>query len=156
MLSFKSLLDYNEELNLKYYDINKIKVALIGNPNVGKSTIFNALTKLHQHTGNWPGKTVDFAIGKYEYDNVEVALVDLPGTYSLNAHSFEEQVSNDYITKENLDLVVIVCDATSLERNLNLVLQILSKPIKAIVCLNLIDEAKKKQILIDINTLETL
>lgn len=129
-------------------------IALAGNPNVGKSTVFNALTGMHQHTGNWPGKTVSGAEGAYTYKGEEYILVDVPGAYSLMAHSKEEEVARDFICFGGADAVVVVTDATCLERNLNLVLQILETTQKAVVCVNLMDEAKKKQIRVDLKALE--
>lgn len=128
-------------------------IALAGNPNVGKSTVFNALTGLNQHTGNWPGKTVTSAQGKYSYHNINYILVDLPGTYSLMAHSTEEEVARDFICFGKPDVTVVVCDATCLERNLNLVLQVIEITPRIIVCVNLLDEAKKKKIRIDLEKL---
>lgn len=127
----------------------EIIVGLAGNPNVGKSTVFNALTGMRQHTGNWPGKTVESAIGEYEYSERIVKMYDLPGTYSLIVHSKEEEVTREFICKEKYDVIAIVCDAVCLERNLNLVLQVLDITKNVIVCVNLIDEAKKKKISID-------
>ncbi len=124
-------------------------VALAGNPNVGKSTVFNGLTGMHQHTGNWSGKTVTGAVGQYLYRQTKYRLVDIPGTYSLMAHSAEEEVARDFICFGGPDVTVVVCDATCLERNLNLVLQIAEVCQKMVVCVNLIDEAKKKKIRID-------
>lgn len=121
-------------------------VALAGNPNTGKSTVFNALTGLRQHTGNWPGKTVTQARGNYSFGQRKVTLVDLPGTYSLLANSPEEQVARDFICFAEPDATVIVVDATCLERNLNLVLQVTEITAKAILCLNLMDEAKRKRL----------
>lgn len=133
-----------------------IVVALAGNPNTGKSTVFNNLTGLNQHTGNWPGKTVTNAQGKYTYKNEKYILVDLPGTYSLLANSVEEQVARDFICFGNPHATVVVTDATCLERNLNLVLQIMEITNKVVVCVNLLDEAKRKKISVDINKLEEL
>ncbi|SHI07172.1 FeoB small GTPase domain-containing protein [Desulfosporosinus lacus] len=133
---------------------NQFTVALAGNPNVGKSTIFNALTGLHQHTGNWPGKTVDNAQGIYEHQKKSFLIVDLPGTYSLLAHTVEEQIARDYLCFANPDVTVVVLDATCLERNLNLALQVFEITSKVIVCLNLMDEATKKDLVIDVPSLE--
>ncbi|HWQ43568.1 MAG TPA: FeoB small GTPase domain-containing protein [Desulfosporosinus sp.] len=129
-------------------------IALAGNPNVGKSTVFNALTGLHQHTGNWPGKTVDNAQGNYSYRNKSFLLVDLPGTYSLLAHSVEEEIARDFICFGQPDAIIVVLDATSLERNLNLALQVMEISSKVIVCVNLIDEARKKKLSINFNELQ--
>ena len=129
-------------------------VALAGNPNVGKSTVFNTLTGLNQHTGNWPGKTVASARGKYMYRGTNYILVDLPGTYSLMAHSTEEEVARDFICFGGADVTVVVCDATCLERNLNLVLQAIEITGRVVVCVNLMDEARKKNIRIDLAQLE--
>lgn len=131
-------------------------IALAGNPNVGKSTVFNSLTGMHQHTGNWPGKTVTGAKGICTYQGNTYTLVDLPGCYSLMAHSKEEEVARDFILFGEPDAVVVVCDAVCLERNLNLVLQTLEITSKTVVCINLIDEAKKKQIQIDTKRLEAI
>lgn len=125
-------------------------IALAGNPNVGKSTVFNRLTGLKQHTGNWPGKTVTRAEGTFSHRNRHYTLVDLPGTYSLHASSTDEQVARDFICFSRPDLTLIVCDATCLERNLNLVLQILEITNRVVLCVNLLDEAERKGIHIDI------
>lgn len=132
---------------------NQKTIALAGNPNVGKSTVFNELTGLNQHTGNWPGKTVTNAQGKYHYNNQEFILVDLPGTYSLLSSSVEEEVARDFICFGDPDATVIVADATSLERNLNLILQISELTNRTVLCLNLLDEAQKKKIEIDFQKL---
>ena len=129
------------------------RVALAGNPNVGKSTLFNALTGLRQHTGNWAGKTVATARGEYSCGGREYQLIDLPGTYSLAAHSQEEAVARDYIESGQADGVVVVCDATCLERNLILVLQVLELTGKVLVCVNLMDEAKRLGIEVDLPAL---
>ncbi len=133
-----------------------IKVGLVGNPNVGKSTVFNALTGMKQHTGNWPGKTVDVAMGNLKYKDFSFEIVDLPGTYSLISHSKEEEVTKEFICKENYDVILIVCDAVCLERNLNLVLQILDITSNVVIAVNLIDEAEKKHIEIDYDKLSEL
>ena len=125
-------------------------IALAGNPNVGKSTIFNALTGMHQHTGNWTGKTVDSALGYFKTAKHNYRLVDLPGTYSLMPHSPEEAVARDYVINEKPDAVIVVCDATTLCRNLTLVLQTIKVSQRVLVCVNLLDEANKKGIKINI------
>ncbi|HZJ77985.1 MAG TPA: ferrous iron transport protein B [Clostridia bacterium] len=132
---------------------NDSVIALAGNPNVGKSTVFNNLTGLKQHTGNWPGKTVTSAMGIHTANEKNYILVDLPGTYSLLAHSAEEEVARDFICFGSSDAVITVCDSTCLERNINLVLQTIEITDNVIVCLNLMDEAKKKGIEIDIDLL---
>lgn len=129
-------------------------VALAGNPNTGKSTVFNALTGLRQHTGNWPGKTVVRAEGVYGYDGRQVKVVDLPGTYSLQAGSTDEEVARDFILFGRPDVTVVVVDATRLERNLNLALQVLAITHRVVVCLNLMDEARRHGITIDHRKLE--
>ena len=128
-------------------------IALAGNPNVGKSTVFNSLTGMNQHTGNWPGKTVANAQGKYRYKDTNFILVDIPGTYSLMANSEEEEIARDFICFGDPDAVVVVADATCLERNLNLVLQAMEISRRVVLCVNLLDEAEKKKIRIDIGTL---
>ena len=129
-------------------------VALAGNPNVGKSTLFNLLTGMRQHTGNWTGKTVGLAVGEYKREDVHLRFVDLPGTYSLNSRSEEERISKEYISSGEAELVVIICDATCLERNLILALQILELTQNVIICINLMDEARKKGISVSIEVLE--
>ena len=133
-----------------------IVVALAGNPNTGKSTVFNNLTGLKQHTGNWPGKTVSNAQGHYKHRGKNFVLVDLPGTYSLLSNSVEEEVARDFICFGKPHVTVVVTDATSLERNLNLVLQILEITRDVVVCVNLMDEANRKKINIDIDSLEDI
>ncbi len=128
-------------------------VALAGNPNTGKSTVFNYLTGLRQHTGNWPGKTVTRAEGGFEYSEKKFKLVDLPGTYSLLSTSTDEEVARDFILFGQPDVTVIVVDATRIERNLNLVLQILEITDRAVLCLNLMDEARRNRIQVDERTL---
>ena len=128
-------------------------IALAGNPNTGKSTVFNALTGLRQHTGNWPGKTVVRAEGAFSYKEKKYKLIDLPGTYSLLSTSQDEEVARNFILFGKPDVTVIVVDAGRLERNLNLVLQILEITDKAVLCLNLMDEAERNNIEIDTRTL---
>lgn len=129
-------------------------IALAGNPNVGKSTVFNGLTGMNQHTGNWPGKTVANAQGYCATKTHSYVMVDIPGTYSLMAHSAEEEVARNFICFGEPDAVVVVCDATCLERGLNLVLQTMEISDNVIVCINLLDEAKRKRIHIELKTLE--
>lgn len=124
-------------------------VALAGNPNTGKSTVFNSLTGLRQHTGNWPGKTVTRAEGGYEYGGYRYKLVDLPGTYSLLATSLDEEIARDFILFGQPDVTVVMVDATRLERNLNLVLQVLELTNRVVVCLNLMDEARRHGLEVD-------
>ena len=132
---------------------NGYTVALGGNPNVGKSTIFNALTGLHQHTGNWRGKTVSNSSGECFYKDNNFLFVDIPGTYSIMSNSEEEEIARDYICFGRPDATIIVVDATCLERNLNLVFQTMEITDNIIVCVNLLDEAKKKKIKIDLDEL---
>ncbi len=128
-------------------------VALVGNPNVGKSTLFNALTGLKQHTGNWPGKTVDLAVGQYTFKGKTYELVDLPGTYSLQGISAEEEITGEFVRSETADGVLVVCDATCLERSLILALQVISYVPRVLVAVNLIDEAQAMGLTIDIDKL---
>ncbi len=128
-------------------------VALAGNPNTGKSTVFNALTGLKQHTGNWPGKTVTRAEGGYEFAGLRYKLVDLPGTYSLLSASQDEQIARDFILFGQPDCTIVVTDATCLERNLNLVLQVLEISDRVVVCVNLMDEARRKGLEVDTRAL---
>lgn len=128
-------------------------VALAGNPNVGKSTVFNALTGLRQHTGNWPGKTVTCAQGRAVHAGRGYILVDLPGTYSLMAHSEEEEAARDFLRSGQAQCVVVVCDAACLERNLILALQVLELTSRVVLCVNLLDEAEKRGIRVDLEKL---
>lgn len=130
-----------------------IRVALVGNPNVGKSTVFNALTGMRQHTGNWPGKTVDVAEGVHRTGGTELVFTDLPGCYSLNPHSAEEEVTRDHLLSGKSDAAVVVCDASMLERNLILALQVIDLCPRTVVVLNLIDEAKRRGITVDTESL---
>lgn len=131
-------------------------IALAGNPNVGKSTAFNALTGMRQHTGNWPGKTVGSAQGRCEHSGRGYVLVDLPGTYSLLAHSTEEEVARDFLLSGVADATVVFCDAICLERNLILALQTLEITSRMVLCVNLMDEAKKKGVSVDLEELSLL
>ena len=140
------------QMGLKLENIDHV-VALAGNPNTGKSTVFNALTGLKQHTGNWPGKTVARAEGGYSFQGVHYKLVDLPGTYSLLSASQDEQIARDFILFGQPDCTIVVCDATCLERNLNLVLQVLEISDKVVVCVNLMDEARRKGLAVDVRRL---
>jgi len=124
-------------------------LALAGNPNTGKSTVFNALTGLRQHTGNWPGKTVTRAEGGFEFGDKRYKMVDLPGTYSLLATSLDEQVARNFILFGQPDVTIVVVDASRLERNLNLALQVMEITDRVVICLNLIDEAKRHGLVVD-------
>ncbi len=137
------------DLEIKKRSDSDFVIALAGNPNVGKSTLFNGLTGLHQHTGNWPGKTVTNAQGYHSTAKNDFVLVDIPGTYSLMAHSAEEEVARNFLCFGGCDGVVVVCDATCLERNMNLVLQTLELTPNVLLCVNLMDEAKRKGISIN-------
>ena len=142
---------YAKELDIKKTSAQDKIIGLAGNPNVGKSTVFNQLTGMNQHTGK-PGKTVANARGQYTYGGVNYILVDMPGTYSILASSAEEEVARDFICFGGADVTCVVADATCLERNLNLVLQILEITGNVVLCVNLIDEAKKKNIRIDLES----
>ena len=137
-------------VNMNTYDF---VIALAGNPNVGKSTVFNNITGLRQHTGNWPGKTVVRAEGGFSFSGKRYKVVDLPGTYSLLSLTTDEEVARDFILFGRPDVTVVVIDATRLERNLNLALQVLQITDRVVICVNLIDEAKRKGIVIDQRTL---
>jgi ferrous iron transport protein B len=139
-------------MGLKLDNFDRV-VALAGNPNTGKSTVFNALTGLRQHTGNWPGKTVTRAEGGYEFNGVRYKLVDLPGTYSLLSASQDEEVARNFILFGQPDCTIVVTDATALERNLNLVLQVLEITEKVVVAVNLMDEARRKGLEVDARSL---
>jgi ferrous iron transport protein B len=128
-------------------------VALAGNPNTGKSSVFNAITGLKQHTGNWPGKTVSRAEGGYRFNDRRYKLVDLPGTYSLLSAAQDEEIARDFILFGRPDCTIVVTDATCRERNLNLVLQVLAISAKVVVCVNLMDEARRKGIEVDLRRL---
>lgn len=133
-----------------------LTIALAGNPNAGKSTIFNVLTGLRQHTGNWPGKTVERKDGEIKLGNVTINIVDLPGTYSLTAYSPEEIIARDFIIEQRPDVVINVVDATNLERNLYLTLQLLELDVPVIVALNMADDLHKNGAKIDLEQLSQL
>lgn len=141
----------------KQKKINTTKnLALLGNPNVGKSTLFNELTGLKQKTGNWPGKTVEHAKGTFTYKQKKYEIIDLPGTYSLEGYLEEEKVTANYLQNNKIDITIIIIDATAIERNLTLVLSTISKIDNIIICVNLIDEAKKNNIIINYKKLQEL
>jgi len=129
--------------------MNQLRVALIGNPNSGKSSLFNALTGSHQHVGNWPGKTVEKISGKFSYDGYEIEVVDLPGMYSLSAFTQEEVIARDFIFDERPDVVVTVVDATNLERNMYLLVQVLELGVPVVVALTMTDSAETRKVHID-------
>ncbi|HNB42030.1 MAG: FeoB small GTPase domain-containing protein [Anaerolineales bacterium] len=141
-----------EQMGIKVGDFDRV-VALAGNPNTGKSTLFNALTGLKQHTGNWPGKTVTRAEGGFEFNKLRYKLVDLPGTYSLLSASQDEEVARDFILFGQPNCTIVVTDATALERNLNLVMQVMEITENVVVAVNLMDEARRKGLEVDARSL---
>ena len=136
--------------------MSDLTIALAGNPNAGKSTIFNALTGLHQHTGNWPGKTVEKKDGEVRLGDLTVNIVDLPGTYSLTAYSPEEIIARDFIIEEKPDVVINVVDATNLERNLYLTIQLLELDVPVVLALNMADDLEKNGARINVDHLSQL
>ena len=132
-----------------------MNLTLVGNPNVGKSTVFNKLTGLHQHTGNWPGKTVEFACGTFRFKDKNYLITDLPGTYSFTPASEDEKIAGEYIKEHTDNCTIIVCYATALERSLILALQTMEICKKAVICVNLMDEALRKGIAINLNLLQS-
>ena len=136
--------------------MENIKIGLAGNPNVGKTTLFNNLTGLHQHVGNWPGKTVEQAVGHFEEDNKRFEVIDLPGNYALSAHSIEEIVSRDFIVDEESDAIINIVDAANLERNLYLTVQMMELNANMGVCLNMNKIARKNGITVDVDKLSEL
>ncbi len=129
--------------------MNQLRIALAGNPNAGKSTIFNALTGSHQHTGNWPGKTVEKKVGHFQYGGCDIEIVDLPGAYSLDAFSPEEVIARNFIIHEQPDVVITVLDASNLERNLYLAVQVLELGVPTVIALNMTDVADARGLQID-------
>ena len=131
----------------------KMVIALAGNPNSGKTTVFNALTGAKQRTGNWPGVTVEKKEGEFEYNGIKIRVVDLPGTYALSSYSIDERIARDFLVKEKPDIVVVIVDSSNLERNLYLVIQLLELGQRVIVALNMIDIAERNGFLINAESL---